>query len=88
MKFHPLVQEWFERSFASATTPQELAWNEIVAGRDVLISAPTGSGKTLAAFLLCIDHLVRKALEGRLPRLLKGMERPTDAGERLSLALF
>ena len=66
MKFHPLVQEWFQRSFASATQPQELAWTEISAGRDVLISAPTGSGKTLAAFLLCIDRLVRKALDGSL----------------------
>src|SRR6185312_1195442 len=31
-----------------------------------LISAPTGSGKTLAAFLVCIDKLLRAALEGRL----------------------
>jgi len=66
MKFHPIVQEWFERSFAAATKPQEHAWNEISAGRDVLISAPTGSGKTLAAFLLCIDRLVRKAIDGTL----------------------
>src|SRR6267142_735763 len=66
MKFHPLVQEWFEQSFASATKPQQEAWDEISAERDVLISAPTGSGKTLAAFLLCLDRLVRKALEGTL----------------------
>src|SRR5262245_34228834 len=66
MKFHPLVQEWFQRSFAYATKTQELAWDEIVAGRDVLISAPTGSGKTLAAFLLCLDRLARKALDGSL----------------------
>ena len=66
MNFHPLVQEWFQRSFASATKPQEEAWNEISAGRDVLISAPTGSGKTLAAFLLCLDRLVRKAIDGKL----------------------
>ncbi len=31
-----------------------------------MISAPTGSGKTLAAFLICIDRLVRKALDGML----------------------
>ena len=37
MEFHPLIQEWFERSFARPTETQELAWNEIVAGRDVLI---------------------------------------------------
>ena len=66
MYFHPLVREWFDHSFASATTPQELAWKEITAGHDVLISAPTGSGKTLAAFLLCLDRLVRAALDGSL----------------------
>jgi ATP-dependent Lhr-like helicase len=66
MEFHPLIQEWFERSFARPTETQELAWNEITAGRDVLISAPTGSGKTLAAFLACLDQLVRAAMEGSL----------------------
>jgi len=38
----------------------------ILAEKPVLISAPTGSGKTLAAFLICIDGLIRKAIEGRL----------------------
>jgi ATP-dependent Lhr-like helicase len=66
MVFHPLVEEWFHRSFARPTEPQELAWKEITAGHDVLISAPTGSGKTLAAFLLCLDRLVRAALAGSL----------------------
>src|SRR5260221_717180 len=66
MNFHPLVQEWFERSFAGPTEAQELAWKEIIAGGDVLISAPTGSGKTLAAFLSCLDRLVRAALDGSL----------------------
>src|SRR5256885_1749016 len=66
MDFHPLVQEWFEGSFAGPTEAQELAWKEIIAGGDVLISAPTGSGKTLAAFLACLDRLVRAALEGSL----------------------
>ena len=65
MIFHPLIEEWFNRSFIAATEPQQLAWKEITAGRDVLISAPTGSGKTLAAFLLCLDRLVRAALECR-----------------------
>ena len=36
-------------------------------GRPTLISAPTGSGKTLAAFLICIDTLLRKAIDGSLP---------------------
>src|SRR6266478_5004731 len=66
MVFHPLIQEWFNRSFASATEPQLAAWKEISAGNDVLISAPTGSGKTLAAFLFCLDRLVRAALDGSL----------------------
>jgi ATP-dependent Lhr-like helicase len=64
--FHPIVQEWFERSFAGPTEAQELAWKEIGSGGDVLISAPTGSGKTLAAFLSCVDQLVRSALNGSL----------------------
>ncbi len=63
---HPLVQEWFVRRFGTPTEPQELGWPVIRAGRPVLISAPTGSGKTLAAFLICIDGLIRKAIEGRL----------------------
>jgi ATP-dependent Lhr-like helicase len=59
--FHPIVEEWFRRRFGAATEPQSLAWPEIQAGRDVLISAPTGSGKTLAAFLICIDRLITLA---------------------------
>jgi ATP-dependent Lhr-like helicase len=66
MNFHPLIQEWFERSFEAATEVQQLAWTEIGKGGDVLISAPTGSGKTLAAFLSCLDRLVRAALDGSL----------------------
>ena len=66
MRFHSLIQEWFQRSFARATEVQELAWKEIGEGSDVLISAPTGSGKTLAAFLSCLDQLVRAAFDGSL----------------------
>jgi ATP-dependent helicase Lhr and Lhr-like helicase len=66
MNFHPLIQEWFNRSFSHATEVQQLAWNEISRGGDVLISAPTGSGKTLAAFLSCLDQLVRAGLDGSL----------------------
>src|SRR5262245_21887178 len=66
MNFHPLIQEWFNRSFSHATEVQQLAWDEISRGGDVLISAPTGSGKTLAAFLWCLDRLVRSALDGSL----------------------
>jgi len=63
---HPLVQEWFVRRFATPTEPQEQGWPLIRERRPVLISAPTGSGKTLAAFLICIDGLIRKALNGQL----------------------
>src|SRR2546425_2836458 len=66
MQFHPIIQEWFEHSFARPTETQDLAWKQIVAGGNVLISAPTGSGKTLAAFLACVDRLVRAALNGSL----------------------
>src|ERR1700744_3043359 len=63
---HPLVQEWFLRKFGSPTEPQLAGWPAILRNEPVLISAPTGSGKTLAAFLVCIDGLLRAALEGRL----------------------
>jgi ATP-dependent Lhr-like helicase len=63
---HPVVQEWFLNKFGTPTEPQVEGWPAILDGRPVLISAPTGSGKTLAAFLICIDHLIRNAIEGRL----------------------
>ncbi|HEY1422271.1 MAG TPA: DEAD/DEAH box helicase, partial [Candidatus Acidoferrum sp.] len=63
---HPLIRDWFVSRFGSATEPQEQGWPHILAGKTTLISAPTGSGKTLAAFLICIDRLVRKALNGEL----------------------
>lgn len=66
MTFHPLVEEWFNRSLGAPTPTQEKAWKELAEGNDVLVSAPTGSGKTLAAFLLCLDRLVRAALDGTL----------------------
>ena len=66
-EFHPLVSEWFAARFGNTTEPQLKSWPLIRAGADVLISAPTGSGKTLAAFSLCLDGLIRRALEGDLP---------------------
>src|ERR1700723_2405350 len=63
---HPLVRDWFVGRFGSATEPQQQGWPSILARKTTLISAPTGSGKTLAAFLICIDRLVRKALNGEL----------------------
>src|ERR1700721_4873473 len=63
---HPLVQEWFVRRFGTPPAPQERGWPPILTGRPTLISAPTGSGKTLAAFLICIDKLIRQAIDGSL----------------------
>jgi ATP-dependent helicase Lhr and Lhr-like helicase len=66
VEFSVPVRAWFERRFGGATEPQALGWPAIASGEDTLIAAPTGSGKTLAAFLIVIDTLVRRALEGRL----------------------
>src|ERR1700761_5219114 len=63
---HPVVQEWFLAKFGTPTEPQIAGWPAILRREPTLISAPTGSGKTLAAFLVCIDGLLRAALEGRL----------------------
>jgi ATP-dependent helicase Lhr and Lhr-like helicase len=65
---HPITAEWFVRKFGSPTEPQVQGWPSILAGAPTLISAPTGSGKTLAAFLVCIDKLLRQAIEGSLLR--------------------
>jgi ATP-dependent helicase Lhr and Lhr-like helicase len=68
--FTPPVREWFARSFERPTPAQELAWPEIAAGENVLVSAPTGSGKTLAAFLWGLDRLVAEPSEGNRTRLV------------------
>src|ERR1700733_11242144 len=63
---YPIVQEWFLTKFGSPTEPQIAGWPAILRGEPTLISAPTGSGKTLTAFLVCIDTLLRKAIERNL----------------------
>ena len=63
---HPIVAEWFVTRFCTPTEPQVNGWPSILDGNPTLISAPTGSGKTLAAFLVCIDRLVRRAIDGTL----------------------
>ena len=63
---HPIVQAWFLTKFGAPTEPPIAGWPAILAGDPTLISAPTGSGKTLSAFLVCIDKLLRAAIEGRL----------------------
>jgi ATP-dependent Lhr-like helicase len=65
--FHPVVADWFNGRFGQPTDAQTLAWPRILAGEHTLVAAPTGSGKTLAAFLVCIDRLMRQALDGTLP---------------------
>ncbi|HTO08695.1 MAG TPA: DEAD/DEAH box helicase, partial [Myxococcota bacterium] len=67
------VRAWFERRFRAPTPAQAAGWPAIARGEDVLIAAPTGSGKTLAAFLLVIDRLVRRALEGKLEDRLEAV---------------
>ncbi|CAN5904069.1 ATP-dependent helicase [soil metagenome] len=52
------TRSWFSSSFAAPTQAQRGAWDAIVDGASVLVSAPTGSGKTLAAFLAGIDRLL------------------------------
>jgi ATP-dependent helicase Lhr and Lhr-like helicase len=64
--FHPIVSDWFRRTYGTATEPQDLGWPAIQTGQHVLIAAPTGSGKTLAAFLCAIDRLVKRGIEGKL----------------------
>src|SRR5690348_14981954 len=64
--FHPLIESWFREKFGEPTEPQQQGWPLIAEGRHTLIAAPTGSGKTLAAFLVCIDRLLREAVEGAL----------------------
>ena len=65
--FHPLVEAWFRERVGEPTEPQALGWPHIAAGRHTLIAAPTGSGKTFAAFLVCIDALLKQAVDGTLP---------------------
>jgi len=64
---HPVTAEWFVTKFGTPTEPQSHGWPSILAGEPTLISAPTGSGKTLAAFLVCIDQLLRRSINGSLP---------------------
>jgi ATP-dependent Lhr-like helicase len=66
-EFHPVVRDWFERTYGAPTPPQTLGWPSISAGKHTLILAPTGSGKTLAAFLWAINHLVEQHLRESLP---------------------
>jgi ATP-dependent Lhr-like helicase len=68
--FHPIVANWFRRRLGEPTEIQRLAWPEIAAGRNVLVTAPTGSGKTLTAFLWALDRLLSGQWRGGLLRVL------------------
>ncbi|WP_455207910.1 DEAD/DEAH box helicase [Kaarinaea lacus] len=65
--FHPVVNDWFHKTFASATEVQRQSWPAIKRKQSTLIAAPTGSGKTLAAFLSAIDDLIRDGMGAPLP---------------------
>jgi len=62
---------WFREKLGKPTQAQEASWPAIAAGGHVLVSAPTGTGKTLSAFLVFLDRLKTRALEGSLPRQLQ-----------------
>jgi ATP-dependent Lhr-like helicase len=62
--FHPIVRDWFGRSFPEPTDAQAQGWPAIAAGHHALILAPTGSGKTLAAFLWALNQLVVERMDG------------------------
>ena len=66
--FSPATREWFRSSFDGPTEVQERGWQEVAAGRHVLMAAPTGSGKTLAAFLWCLDRLTAEPMPAEAER--------------------
>ncbi len=63
---HPLVAEWFDRTFEDLTPPQKYAVVPIAQDRNVLVSSPTGTGKTLTAFLSILSKLLEMADRGEL----------------------
>src|SRR5215471_14014363 len=65
-QFQPVIVQWFQETFGSATEPQQRGWPAIQSGSHTLIAAPTGSGKTLAAFFASLDKLFRVGLAGEL----------------------
>src|SRR4030081_1291284 len=66
--FAPATRDWFRSSFDGPTAVQERGWQEVAAGRPVLMAAPTGSGKTLAAFLWCLDRLASEPMPAEAER--------------------
>ncbi len=68
--FHPLITDWFNDRFGQPTQAQIKAWPHIMAGNNVLVTAPTGSGKTLTAFLWAIHQLISSNWEAGGTRVL------------------
>ncbi|WP_027084687.1 DEAD/DEAH box helicase [Cohnella panacarvi] len=68
LPFHPVLSEWFARTFGEPTDVQSEAWQAIRSGNHTLIAAPTGSGKTLAALLPCLDRLANASTDESAPR--------------------
>jgi ATP-dependent Lhr-like helicase len=66
--FSSPARDWFSAAFAEPTSVQERGWQEVAAGRHVLMAAPTGSGKTLAAFLWCLDRLTTEPMPAEAER--------------------
>lgn len=69
--FDNQTAEWFRKTLGKPTQVQEASWPAIAAGGHVLVSAPTGTGKTLSAFLVFLDKMKRRALEGSLGQELQ-----------------
>ncbi len=70
VRFHPLIQSWFDARFDAPTDVQRQAWPQIARGQHLLVTAPTGSGKTLTAFLWTINQFATGELEAGATRVL------------------
>ena len=68
--FHPLIQQWFTRTYPAPTDAQNQTWPAIAQGEHLLVTAPTGSGKTLTAFLFALNQLITGQIEGGGTRIL------------------
>ncbi|WP_248925334.1 DEAD/DEAH box helicase [Paenibacillus hamazuiensis] len=58
--FHPVLAEWFRRTFGEPTGVQRQVWQDLTPREHLLIAAPTGSGKTLAALLPCLNRVLEE----------------------------
>ncbi len=55
---HPIVKEWFFKSFKEFSLPQLYGVIPIHQKKNILVSAPTGATKTLTGFLAIINELI------------------------------